>query len=170
MARVLMVIAPDQFRDEEYAEPRDVLLSCGAEVVTASIAPGPCRGKLGMIARADVAIGEVQAADYDAVVFIGGGGSSIYFDDPAAQTLASDSLHEGHTTAAICIAPSILAHAGLLKGRRVTAFASQESDLIAHGATCTGSPLEIDGAIITANGPEAAHGFGVAIADAIGLN
>lgn len=169
MARVLMIIAPDQFRDEEYAEPRDVLLSRGAEVVTASVAPGPCRGKLGMMAHADAAISEVQAADFDAVVFVGGGGSSIYFDDPVAHTLAIDSLHEGHITAAICIAPSVLAHAGVLRDRRVTAFESQKGDLEQHGAIFTGTPVEIDGAIITANGPAAAHDFGVAIADAIGL-
>jgi len=170
VARVLIIIAPDQFRDEEYTEPRDVLQSRGAEVVTASIAPGPCRGKLGMMAHADVAISEVQATDFEAVVFVGGGGSSIYFDDPVAHTLATDSLHEGHVTAAICIAPSVLAHAGLLRDRRVTAFESQETDLVEHGAEFTGSPVEIDGAIITANGPAAAHDFGMAIADAIGLN
>ena len=41
MERVVMVIAPAVFRDEEYAEPKTVLESRGADVVTASTRPGP---------------------------------------------------------------------------------------------------------------------------------
>ncbi len=164
-----MIIAPDQFRDEEYSEPRSVLEGRGAEVVTASVAPGPCRGKLGMIARADIGLTEAIAVEYDAVAFIGGAGSKVFFDDPDAQSIASQALHAGRVTAAICIAPSVLAHAGLLRDRRVTSFPSQEQDLVAHGGVYTGAPVEIDGKIITANGPAAAEEFGTAIADAIGL-
>lgn len=163
------MIAPDQFRDEEYVEPKEVLESRGAQVVTASVAPGPCRGKLGMMARADIALFEADPAGYDAVVFVGGGGSSVYFDDEDAHRLARALADAGKTVAAICIAPSTLARAGLLQGKRATAFPTQEADLEAHGATYTGAPVEVDGNIITANGPEAAKAFGEAIATAIGI-
>ncbi|MHB1341135.1 MAG: DJ-1/PfpI family protein [Coriobacteriia bacterium] len=169
MAHVLMVIAPDQFRDEEYAHPKEVLESRGGAITTASVAAGPCRGKLGMLARATVAIADCTASDYDAVVFVGGGGASVFFDDPAAHRLAREALDLGRVVTAICIAPSALARAGVLTGRRATAFASQEADLRAHGAIWTGVPVEIDGAIITANGPAAARDFGMAIADSLGL-
>ena len=53
MPDVVMVIAPTVFRDEEYALPKSVLESRGAHVVTASVAPGECIGKLGMRAVAD---------------------------------------------------------------------------------------------------------------------
>lgn len=169
MAHVLMVIAPDQFRDEEYAHPKEVLEARGAAITTASVAPGPCHGKLGMLARATIAVTDCAATDYDAVVFIGGGGSSVFFDDPDAHRLAREALELGHVVAAICIAPSTLARAGLLQGRQATAFASQEMDLRAHGAIWTGAAVEIDGAIITANGPAAARDFGMTIADSLGL-
>ena len=169
MKSVLMVIAPDQFRDEEYARPKEVLEQRGASITTASVAPGPCRGKLGMMARADVALMEADPAEYDAIVFVGGGGSSIYFDDADAHRVAKAMVDQGKPLGAICIAPSTLAHAGLLQGLRVTSFPSQEQDLVAHGADFTGAPVEIDGLIVTANGPDAAREFGSAIADALNL-
>ena len=169
MAHVLMVIAPAVFRDEEYAHPKEVLEGRGASVTTASTRVGTCQGKLGMTAEATLAVADANAADYDAVVFIGGGGAAVFFDDPLAHTLARSALESGKVLAAICIAPSILARAGLLDGVRATAFASQHDDLVAHGALWTGAPVEVDGRIITANGPAAARDFGSAIADMLGL-
>lgn len=164
-----MVIAPDQFRDEEYTHPREVLEARGASITVASVAPGPCRGKLGTMVRAHVALSEVDATSYAAVVFVGGAGSRIYFDDVDAHRVARTMHENGKVVAAICVAPSILAHAGLLRDVRATAFSSQEEDLRAHGALWTGAPVEIDGAIITGNGPAAARDFGMAIADVLGL-
>ncbi|MBA4370557.1 MAG: hypothetical protein C0418_03140 [Coriobacteriaceae bacterium] len=169
MPKVLMVIAPDQFRDEEYAHPKQVLEQRGATVVTGSVAPGPCRGKLGMLAHAEVAVAEADPDDYDAVVFVGGPGSSVFFDDEDAQDLALDMAEDGKVVGAICIAPSILAHAGLLEGRAATSFDSQEDDLVMHGARWTGADVEIDGRIVTANGPAAALDFGETLADMLGL-
>lgn len=169
MARVLMVIAPAVFRDEEYAHPKAVLEARGAEVITASRAVGPCQGKLGMTAEATVALADAEASGYDAVVFVGGGGAETYFDDPSAHRLARATLEAGRVLGAICIAPSILARAGLLHGVRATAFASQKDDLIAHGARWSEGPVEVDGPIVTANGPDAARDFGYQIGDLLGL-
>lgn len=164
-----MVIAPEVFRDEEYAHPKAVLEGLGASVTTASVQPGICRGKLGMTAEATVSVAEAKASEYDAVIFVGGGGAQVFFDDPAAHALARSAHEGGKVVAAICIAPSVLAHAGLMQGMRATAFPSQREDLVAHGAIWTGAAVEVDGAIITANGPDAATDFGRAIADALGL-
>jgi len=165
VARVAMIIAPDQFRDEEYAEPKAVFERRGHETVTLSVAPGPCRGKLGMMARADTALRDANADDFDAVVFVGGGGSSVFFDDPDAHEIARSALAAGKVVGAICIAPSTLARAGMLEGKRATCFPTQEGDLAQHGATYTGEPVEVSGNIVTASGPEAATDFGNRIAD-----
>jgi len=169
MKTVLMVIAPKDFRDEEYAHPKEVLTSRGATAVTASTRPGVCTGKLGMTANAEIALAEADALDYDAVVFVGGPGSEVFFDDPFAHSLARAAREEGRVVAAICIAPSILGHAGLLKGWPATAYESQKADLEEHGAVWTGEPVTVEGFIITANGPDSAKAFGEAIAEALGI-
>ncbi len=169
MKTVLMVIAPETFRDEEYAHPKEVLESRGAKVVTASTRTGECVGKNGMVAEATVTVAESDALDYDAVVFVGGAGAKIYFDDPFAHSLARAARDEKRVLGAICIAPSILARAGLLKGWPTTAFESQREDLEAHGAIWTGDAVTVEGHVITANGPEAARDFGNALADALGI-
>jgi protease I len=169
MSDVVMIIAPKMFRDEEYAEPKRVLEARGARVVTASLARGKCIGKLGMIAEAEVSLSEAADRQWDAVVFIGGGGSEVFFDEPIAHGLARETLDRGAVVGAICIAPSTLAHADLLHGVKATAFPSQRSDLIHHGARWDAGPVVVDGRIVTANGPDAAQRFGHEIADLLGL-
>jgi len=52
---------------------------------------------------------------------------------------------------------------------RATAFPTQKKDLRDHGAIWSDGPVEVDGKIITANGPDAAYEFGLAISAALGL-
>lgn len=165
--RILMVLAHDRYRDEEYEEPRKVFEEEGAEVRVASSAWGEARGKLGGKAPVDILLDEAKAADYEAVVFVGGPGSEEYFHNPQALSLARETWEGGKVIAAICIAPATLANAGILKDKRATAFPSVESDLKSRGANYTGNPVERDGRIVTASGPEAATEFGKTIVAAL---
>lgn len=169
MTEVVMVIAPEVFRDEEYFEPKAVLEQRGARVVTASTAPGKCIGKLGAVAVADISVAEAALRDWSAVVFVGGGGAAVFFDDATAHELAARVHESAGIVSAICIAPSTLAHAGMLEGITATAFPSQREDLVQHGARWSTGPVTIDAPFITANGPEAAIAFGEAICDVLGL-
>ena len=69
--------------------------------------------------------------------------------------------------AAISVANTILANAGVLTGIRATSFLSERGRLIQAGAVYTGIPVEQDRLIITATGPVASIQFGRAIADAL---
>jgi protease I len=169
MTTALMVIAPTVFRDEEYAEPKRVLEAHGVSVTTASVAPGECIGKLGMRVTASLSVADAAEREWDAVVFVGGAGAKVFFDDPAAHQLARVQFDSGRVLAAICVAPSTLAHAGLLRGVRATAFPSQEQHLREHGSLWTGDLVTTDGKIVTGNGPEAAEQFGQAIAEVLGV-
>ena len=169
MTTALMIIAPSVFRDEEYADPKRVLEAHGISVTTASVAPGECIGKLGMRVTATTSVTDAADREWDAVVFVGGAGAQVFFDDPAAHRVARQQAASGRVLAAICIAPSTLARAGLLAGVRATAFPSQEDDLRANGALWTGEPVTVDGMIVTGNGPEAAEQFGEAVAVALGV-
>jgi protease I len=162
-----MVVAPTVFRDEEYAEPKALLEARGAHVVTASVAPGELVGRFGLKAQATISVAHAAERTWDAVIFVGGGGSAVFFDDDAAHALARAQAASEGVLSAICIAPSTLAHAGLLGGVRATAFPDRESDLKAHGAIWTGETVTVDGRYITGNGPEAATEFAETIAAAL---
>jgi protease I len=123
---------------------------------------------MGATVDVDVDIKDVNVSKYDAVVFIGGTGAKTYFNDPAAHRIAKDAYDAGKVVAAICIAPSILANAGILKGLKATAFSSESSNIAAKSAGYTGRDVTVDGRVVTANGPGAARKFGNEIARLLG--
>ena len=165
--RVVMIIADQGFRDEEFREPRALLDRHGAMVTVASASGEKSKGMLGMEVEPDVRLASVKAADYDAVVFIGGIGARSYWDDPTALALARDAGNSGKVVGAICIAPVILANAGLLKGKRATVWSSERGRLRKAGAKVSEADVEVDGRVITASGPSAAEAFGRALVRAL---
>ena len=166
--RALMIIAPTDFRDEELLHTKEELERVGAKVTIASSKTDEARGMLGARVTPDITLGQVKVDDYDAVVFVGGSGSAVYFKDNRALSIASEAFSKGKTICAICIAPVILANAGVLKGKRATVWPDKCIQMIeGRGATYTGKPVEVDGNVITAPGPEAAREFGRAIAKAL---
>ena len=168
MKKVLLVIAQKDFRDEEYLRPKEILLGRGAEVITASSSLNPARGKLGAVVQPDIALADARAGDYDALVFIGGTGSEQYWDDPVAHALARDAAAQGKIIGAICIAPVILARAGVLKGRKATVWASEAKQIEEYGAVYTGADVQRDATIITGAGPFASEEFGRELSKALG--
>ena len=166
--KILMIIAPDGFRDEEFLEPKQVFESANAEVTVASKGVKVAKGKLGATADVDIDISEVDALKYDAVVFIGGPGSIVYFNDTAAQKIAKDAYSADKVVAAICIAPSILANAGVLKGHKATCFSSESENINQKSAGYTGDPVTVDGKVVTGNGPGAATKFANEIVKLLG--
>lgn len=160
MATVLMIIAPERFRDEELFETQAELLQAGHRTVIASTRNGPCTGSRGGQAVAEVALEQVHAADYDAVVFVGGGGSKLLFDNQAAWQIAQEAAHHERVLAAICLAPVILARAGVLADKNATVAGTEAKTIEDHGAHYTGPGVTVDGKLITANGPKSARLFG----------
>lgn len=161
-----MIIAFENFRDEEYKEPKVIFEKAGVKVITASSKLGTATGKLGMKTKVDITLDQLKAAAYDAVLFIGGPGCYDYYNDPAAHKIAKDTISQGKLLGAICAAPGILSNAGVLKGKKATMFAD-DGTLAKGGATYTGKGVEIDGKIITATGPQTAKAWGEAILKAL---
>lgn len=164
--KILMIIAPEGYQDIEYETPKRILTKAGHEVITASTKE-IAKGSLGGETKVDLLLDQVSPADYAGVIFIGGPGSHAYFNHEPALKLAKDFYKTGKITAAICAAPSILANAGILKGKTVTSFPEQRKNLENNGAIHTGSAVERDGLIITGSGPAAAEVFGKTIAEAL---
>lgn len=69
----------------------------------------------------------------------------------------------GKYIGAICAAPSIFGHRGILKGRRVCCYPSFESHL--EGAQVTAGPVEVSGNVVTSRGMGTAIDFGLAIVE-----
>lgn len=160
---VLLIIAANNFRDEEFFQPYDLLKKCGAAVTIASSKKDKVRSVFGKSVTPDLLVADCKAADYDAVVFIGGPGAAEYFMNPAAQALARSAAESGKILAAICIAPVTLANAGVLKGKRAVCFPSMADKLAQQGAIIGAGDFVQDGRILTATGPEAAQAFAEAL-------
>jgi protease I len=165
--KAVMVIAPEGFRDEEYAIPKKALGDAGFAVTTVSLSVGECKGTGGMTVQAEKAAREVSAADFDGVIFVGGPGMVQHLNDPALTALAKQFADAGKLVAAICVAPVILANAGVLDGIEATVWADNRGDLQAKGAVLSDKPVVTSGRIVTANGPDAAPGFATAVVDAL---
>lgn len=162
--KALFVIAQNGFRDEELLETKAVLESRGIQTTVASQQKGVAVGKLGTQVNADMSVYDANAIDYDAIIFPGGPGAVTYFNDERIWELVREFYKEKKFMAAICIAPSILANAGLFMGKKVTAYCSEEENLKNRGAEYTGMSVEVDDHIITARDFFAANEFGDKIA------
>lgn len=161
---ILMIIAHKDFRDEEYFIPLEIFQRNGMNVTTASSRTGTIFGVLGGETEATLDIKDAKYDQFDAVVFVGGNGAQEYFDNDGAHRIAREFAAGGKLTAAICIAPVILAKAGVLTGKTATVWSSALDKTgpkaLAEGK-CKISPIGVEscGNIITANGREAAEEF-----------
>ncbi|MCD6328072.1 DJ-1/PfpI family protein [bacterium] len=156
--QITMVIPAYSFRDEEFEIPFKIFSSV-ATVTVASTRLGEITGMLGAKAHADILVKNIDMDNLDALVMIGGIGARQYWKDRAMHKLLRQAAKEGKVVAAICISPVTLGYAGILKGKRATVFYSERERLIAEGAEYRRIDLEVDGLIVTADGPQAATKF-----------
>jgi protease I len=163
MKRVVFVTAPELFRDEEYFKPKEILEKASVEVITSSLKIGELNGRYGYKTVSTILISDIKSIDFDGIVYVGGCGASVFFENKCALQLANEFFSQKKPLAAICIAGVILANSGVLKGKKSTVYIDGKEALIRSGADYTDNSLEIDGNIITANGPEVAEDFGKAI-------
>lgn len=157
--KVVLVIAPENFRDEEYFHTKESLEKKGVEVVTASTQKEAVSSVDKVKVDVDLLLSDVHL-EFDAIVFIGGSGAKAYFKNEKALSLARDYYDGGKIVAAICIAPLILANAGILKDKKATVWDGAHKELTGFAVDYTAKKVETDGNIITANGPHAAYKFG----------
>ncbi|MCK9467044.1 MAG: DJ-1/PfpI family protein [Candidatus Absconditabacterales bacterium] len=159
MAKALIVIANNGFQDYEFGVPFDLLTNAGVNVSIGAGKIGECIGVFGSKTIADIALEKVQGANYDMVLFIGGGGAySQYFGNKEYLRIAKEAKKIG----AICITPMILSASGVFNGKTVTSRDQngvQKKFIQNNGGFWVDKNVVVSGNIITANGPDSAKEF-----------
>ncbi len=159
--KILVVLPPRDFDENEFFTLKRMCETRGHKVSVASIASGAIESSRGISVLVDVRLQDVKTYEYDAVIFMGGDGARIYFDDPQARKLASDVKYK--TLGATGNATVLLSQAGVLSKKKVTAPYEWADWIIRGGATFTGRPLEVDDKLITAQSPALAETFANAL-------
>lgn len=98
-------------------------------------------------------------------MFVGGDGSKLLRRGDDALRLARHAASADKVLGAICLAPVILANAGVLAGRRATVAGTEARTHVAAGVTYTGPGVTIDDHLVSANGPKSSGAFGQCIVE-----
>lgn len=161
---MIYIFLADGFEEIEALAPTDILRRAGREVLTVGVTGKTVSGAHGIPVTADITVDEVVLDDsLEAVVLPGGmpGTTNLEASDKVKESVMFAVANE-KLIGAICAAPSVFGHWGLLEGRKATCFPGFEKDL--HGAMYSGEGVVKDGVIITAKGAGVALQFGEALA------
>ncbi len=140
----------------------DLMRRAGIDVVTAGLDDQPVKAARGTVLVPDTTLDKALERDYDMVVLPGGLPGADYLDnDPRIHALLKDMAASGRYTAAICAAPKVLAHSGLLDGRQATGYPGVLDDV--GGIDYRTEAVVEDGTIITSRGPGTAMDFALTL-------
>ena len=146
----------------------DLLRRAGIDVVTAGLDGEPVRASRGTVLVPDTTLDAAMEDDYDMVVLPGGLPGADYLDqDPRILAVLKRTVAAGRYAAAICAAPKVLAHAGLLNGRRATSYPGVLDAMNLPDVEVTGEAVVVDGKVITSRGPGTAMDFALTLIECL---
>ncbi len=167
MASVLVPLAPG-CEELEAVTIVDLLRRAGIDVVTAGLDDQPVRASRGTVLIPDMALDQALAQEYDMVVLPGGlPGADHLARDPRVTGLLRQMAAAGKYTAAICAAPKVLAHSGLLDGKRATCYPGSMEPESVPGMQYSEEPVVADGKVITSRGPGTAMDFALQLIETL---
>lgn len=164
LKRIAIIIAIEDFRDEEYFVTAEAIKKEGFKTKTVSTKLGTAKGADGGEVDVDLTLDDLKINELDVVIFIGGPGALEELDNEKCYNIAKEIIDKKKILAAICISPIILAKAGVLKNKKATVWTSSLDRqpikiLEENGAEFINEKVVQDENIITANGPAAASDF-----------
>ena len=163
MARVLVPLA-NGCEELEAVTIIDLLRRAGVEVVSAGLGEGAVTASRGVVLMPDRSLDEVLDQDFDMVVLPGGGPGADRLDaDPRVHSLLQRMAEQDRYTAAICAAPKVLLNAGLLDGRKATAYPGVIDGRMTAGSQLLSEAVVIDGKVVTSRGPGTAMDFALTL-------
>jgi len=168
MSPHVLVPFSDGVEEIELATIVDVLRRAGADVTTAGLKPGPITGRSRMILMPGASLDDALATRgaFDLVVLPGGlPNAHLLRDDPRIVALVQSEAAAGRKVAAICAAPSVLLHAGLLNDVPATSYPGA---LKGHPANLLrDDPVVVSGNITTSRGPGTAMAFALSLVESL---
>ena len=154
------ILATDGFEQDELFSPLEALQQANAEVKIVS----PSEGKeikgwkytdWGKTVKVDVPLDKARAEDFDALVLPGGVINPDHLRrEPAAVQFVKAFLKTGKPVAAICHGPQMLIEADVVRGRKLTSFASIKTDLKNAGAEWVDQGVVVDNGLVTSRSPD----------------
>lgn len=157
------VFLAEGFEEIEALAPIDIMRRAGIEVYTVGVGHKTVTGAHSIPVVADIIDCEIGPdKDCEGILLPGGMPGTLNLEKSASVQKFIDYCAENcRLLAAICAAPSILGHKGLLQGKKAVCFPGFEEQLA--GAEVCDDAVVRDGNIITGCGAGAALKFGFEI-------
>lgn len=134
----------------EALTPVDILRRAERDVRTVGVGGKTVTGSHGIPIVCDLTEDEVIPGEMEMVILPGGMPGTLNLEkSEIVRSVVKYAAETGKWVAAICAAPSILGHMGLLKGRSAACFPGFEDQL---GAKAYEGPVCVDGKFVTARG------------------
>ncbi len=165
MTTVEKILVPlaEGFEEIEFTTIVDVLRRAGLDVTVASLAPGRVRGSHGIVVEPDACLADLDTHAFTMIVLPGGQpGTRHLAADERVLALVRRLARERKCVAAICAAPFVLQHAGVLRGVSVTAHPSVHAQLV-DAVLVKESRVVKSGSIVTSQGAGTALEFALAL-------
>lgn len=168
MSQSILLFVGDDYEDLELQYPRLRLLEAGLSPVMAGKQAGATyRGKHGYPAVSDVAIADIDAADFAGVIVPGGWMPDKLRRDAKVLQLVRDCDAAGKLVASICHGGWICISAGVVAGKRYTGSLGIRDDLVNAGALFEDSEVTVHGHHVSSRKPDDLPSFMLACLDAI---
>lgn len=161
---MIYIFLANGFEEVEALATVDVLRRADLKVKIVGVGSDVITGAHGISTVCDAVDSDLTPGDdiVEAVILPGGMPGTLNLERSAKVNAFVDYAYENQKiVCAICAAPSILGHKGILKGKKAVCFPGFESEL--EGAELSDSFVVTDGNIITAKGMGSAVKFGIAI-------
>lgn len=155
------------FEEIEAVSPIDLLRRAGKKVVTVGVGGQVIEGSHGIPITADITDSQIVLDDDLEMIILPGGmpGTLNLQKNENIQKAIDFCFENNRYIAAICAAPSILGHKGILKGKKAVCYPGFEDQLF--GAEVHNEPVVADNNIITSRGAGAAVKFGLKLVEVL---
>lgn len=159
---MVYVFLADGFEIIEALAPVDMLRRAKIDVKTVGVSSEIVTSSCGVGVKCDMTIDEFDFYDVEAVVLPGGMPGTLNLENSSAVQKVIDNANNTNAfICAICAAPSILGHKGLLSGKKAVCFPGFENSL--EGCESCNEYVVTDGKFITAKGAGVCIDFGLEI-------